>query len=793
MPKNIDYFLDPVKLIKHYKSCRLNQSKSKVNGYGLAEVWCFVTEKTKLEGAHNSLVDTFAQCEILHDDRLLPFLDKPAGIELMEDILEPKRKARQLLMDETKRDLPIGWVDRCDEYFTVNGQKRTSSEVQQIALNSSAGGGRRGPNMGMWNLLRQESLVDLFLNFFKKTFLQIIARETNRYGNEDWVKLTSTGGYFNFAQEGVVEDLGDEEEDTEPRSKPKRAFVPCNKDDPDRRKRHSGSKWKDVTPGLLLICFGSTPVKGATKIRKINLLWGEKWQTGIPYVQNSCTMAAFNQVRRNLHFVETSKLPKKGDRKWSPLQKIQPVLDYLQKQLSSCYNLGDRISIDESMIKYCGKYISWIQYMPKKPIKHGIKVYALCCAYTGYLYSFEIYTGKEGTESGTPREVIGRLLRMAGILPSPAGAAKMTGTVLYTDNWYTSLDVMQFVYEQFGMLLVGTISLTAKKSRTADDYPFHKYKNTLLRRIPRGWTRLAYQTVRKTAKTAATTAKAAAGKVLYLVQATLWKDKKMVGFLHNHLVQSEQDHQVKRWDKESRTKKEIPAHPIVTDYNKYMGGVDAKDRDTADWSVSLKSNHWYYRIFYWIFDSVIHAMWVLVKTRLERMTKEDLNRSKWKSFANKDTGRFEFQMTLGILLMKRGLEWDWKGDFKDPKGRPEYCRKTQWIPCECPENGVQCFFCYYGHTNGIEHQKAGVRKREYKRNFEVRTHVCDRVDLGRNPQYCNPCYHSLKKKYLGMTSRKRYLHPECKKTRLGCPGCNRGNGQHVCKSCWKTYKHDDER
>ena len=45
------------------------------------------------------------------------------------------------------------------------------------------------------------------------------------------------------------------------------------------------------------------------------------------------------------------------------------------------------------MILYKGKYIAFVQHMPKKPIKHGIKVYALCCSSTGYLYAFEVYTG----------------------------------------------------------------------------------------------------------------------------------------------------------------------------------------------------------------------------------------------------------------------------------------------------------------------------------------------------------------------------------------------------------------
>ena len=60
-PKNCDYFMDPRNIIQHYKSCPLHQSKSNVKGYGLAEMWCFVTQKNDLEVAHPSIVDARAQ------------------------------------------------------------------------------------------------------------------------------------------------------------------------------------------------------------------------------------------------------------------------------------------------------------------------------------------------------------------------------------------------------------------------------------------------------------------------------------------------------------------------------------------------------------------------------------------------------------------------------------------------------------------------------------------------------------------------------------------------------------
>ena len=299
------------------------------------------------------------------------------------------------------------------------------------------------------------------------------------------------------------------------------------------------------------------------------------------------------------------------------------------------WTLGERVCVDESMIKYMGKYVTFVQYMPAKPIKHGIKVYALCCAFTGYLYGFEIYTGKDHVADGSPKGVISCLLFNAGVV-------KASGRILYTDNFYTSAEVMKYIYVIFGMLLVGTYKLTKKKSRTAVDYPFHKLSNSALRRVERGWKQMAFQKVES------------AGKLLYVMQATMWKDKKIVGFLHNHLVDNNADEYVERWSPRTKRKKKISSHQITSDYALHMNGVDHKDRDTADWTVSMKSNRYYLQIFYWLLDSVIHAIYCIVKAVVAN-NKDHC----WSKYTSKHNGRYIFQMDLGLELIKMGLEKDW--------------------------------------------------------------------------------------------------------------------------------------
>ena len=94
------------------------------------------------------------------------------------------------------------------------------------------------------------------------------------------------------------------------------------------------------------------------------------------------------------------------------------------------------------------------------------------------------------------------------------------------------------------------------------------------------------------------------GRHLFTMQATVWRDKKVVGFLHNHLVEPCADDFVERFSPRRKSKKKITSHSITSDYIKNFNGVDHKDRDTADWTVSLKSNRFYMRIFYWCLDGM---------------------------------------------------------------------------------------------------------------------------------------------------------------------------------------------
>ena len=101
----------------------------------------------------------------------------------------------------------------------------------------------------------------------------------------------------------------------------------------------------------------------------------------------------FSLVLRFLHLNDSSKYKKKGEPGHDPLFKLRPFIDPLFGNFQSHYTLSREVSVDESMIAFKGR-LSFIQYMPKKPTKWGMKAYVLADAHTGYLYNWYLYTGR---------------------------------------------------------------------------------------------------------------------------------------------------------------------------------------------------------------------------------------------------------------------------------------------------------------------------------------------------------------------------------------------------------------
>jgi hypothetical protein len=136
------------------------------------------------------------------------------------------------------------------------------------------------------------------------------------------------------------------------------------------------------------------------------------------------------------------------------------------------------------MIRYMGRAVDYVQYMPSKPIKHGIKVYALCCGITGIMLAWKVYTGSEDG-------VVNTAVKICDGLAEDAGLTGQKGRVLYTDNYYTSVALAKHFFEKYRWTIVGTFSTSDKKARADHDFPFLKLSRGARDSVKRDWFREA--------------------------------------------------------------------------------------------------------------------------------------------------------------------------------------------------------------------------------------------------------------------------------------------------------------
>ena len=82
---------------------------------------------------------------------------------------------------------------------------------------------------------------------------------------------------------------------------------------------------------------------------------------------------------------------------------------------------------------------SFVQYIPSKPAKYGVKIFALYDAKTFHTSNLEIYCGKQPdgpfATTNTPIDIVKRLV-------SPIENSNRNLTI---DNWYTSVPLADYL------------------------------------------------------------------------------------------------------------------------------------------------------------------------------------------------------------------------------------------------------------------------------------------------------------------------------------------------------------
>lgn len=317
--------------------------------------------------------------------------------------------------------------------------------------------------------------------------------------------------------------------------------------------------------------LGMNYVMGYHVLPTMRSYWSTEPDMGVPYIASVMPLSRFEELRRNLHFCNNETQPPPVSPRFDRAYKIRLVIDHFNSSFQSDMNNTVTQSVDEHMVKFKGHNIMK-QYMQNKPVKRGFKMWCRADARTGYLFQFDIYTGKKrtGPEIGLGESVVFQLTQqLVGL-----------GCEIYFDNFFNS-PMLQYTLAQQNIKSCGTVRIQRK----------HIPKNLPLDRdMKRG-------------DIYATSFEG--------ISFIKWMDNRAVHLLTNFLSPIPTQ-KVKRKQVGSSQSLEIKCPVIVHKYNQNMGGVDLMDQKKVTYEVDRKSKIKYYlRLFFDLLDIAMNNAYIV--------------------------------------------------------------------------------------------------------------------------------------------------------------------------------------
>lgn len=182
---------------------------------------------------------------------------------------------------------------------------------------------------------------------------------------------------------------------------------------------------------------------GYVSLPQEKMYWSMADDVSCPIVREAMSRSTYTSIKQNLHLADNTALDKTDK-----LGKVRPYLEILNENFMQYGIFSTHLSIDEQMIPYYGKH-SCKMFLKGKPVRFGYKVWCLCSC-EGYLYNFDIYTGKSMEKSvdlGLGGDIVTSLLKVVEI-PS--------NHIIYFDNFFTSHSLLAEL-SKMGFYATGTI------------------------------------------------------------------------------------------------------------------------------------------------------------------------------------------------------------------------------------------------------------------------------------------------------------------------------------------------
>ena len=387
-------------------------------------------------------------------------------------------------------------------------------------------------NVGVVPDMSGKEPVDYYRLFISDHIIDKVLEETNRYGDQ----------YVESHQDHLT---------NHPRARP-HDFV----------KRH-------FSRSELLRFFVLVITMGIVDLPAVKDYWSTSWPFNTPHFSKLLSRDRFLLLLKFLHLADNTKQVARGQPGYDKLFKLRPFMDPVIRSFKEMFIPQQQLSIDEAMISYKGR-LSFLQYLPKKPKKWGMKAWALADSKLGYIYNWKLYCGKE-EEQG--REPLGER-----VVVEMLSGLENKGYHVYFDNFYTSPTLCK------RLLTLGFGSCgTVRVDRRGIPVTFKKA-------TPNKGDITTYQD----------------GNILGLK----WKDKRYVSVLSTI-------HDSSMVSKQRRTRQvaggvEVVQKPaVIEDYNMYMGGVDKSDQLVTYYFFRRCSKKWWKRAFFHLIELAMVNAYIL--------------------------------------------------------------------------------------------------------------------------------------------------------------------------------------
>jgi hypothetical protein len=152
-------------------------------------------------------------------------------------------------------------------------------------------------------------------------------------------------------------------------------------------KTRGGMEWTPLQLEEFRAYLGICLYMGIKKLPSTRLYWSrDEPLLHCHVISQLMTRDRFELITRFLHVASAPpSVTNKDNPTYDKLHKIRWMLDEIRDRFKSMWSPNQQMTVDEAMVMYKGKYCHVRQYMPKKPIIFGIKVWAAADAISKYL------------------------------------------------------------------------------------------------------------------------------------------------------------------------------------------------------------------------------------------------------------------------------------------------------------------------------------------------------------------------------------------------------------------------